>query len=85
MPTYIDSHKMGGSLKKGEITPERLKEIQNAPKDKFGITHHDLVYNKEGDTVYCILNAPDKQSVIDHHKQAGIECEWIQEVESARL
>jgi len=78
MPKYIDTHGMG------PLTPEQLKKLQSAPKDKFGVTHHDILYNKEEDKVYCVLNAPSKDAVKEHHKQAGINCEWIHEVESTR-
>lgn len=78
MPKYIDTHEMG------EVKPETLKQLQNAPKDKFGVTHHDILYNRKENKVYCVLNAPNKEAVANHHKQAGIECEWIQEVESTR-
>jgi len=79
MPKYIDSHSMG------PLTPEQLKQLQNAPKDKFGVTHHDILYNKEEDKVYCVLNAPDKQAVVNHHKAAGINREWVQEIESTEI
>ena len=76
---------MGAELKNGQLTPEQLKQLQNAPKDKFGVTHHDILYNKEEDRAYCVLDAPDKQAVVNHHKEAGIDCEWFQEVESTRM
>src|SRR2546426_11275084 len=41
MPKYIDTHPMGS------LTSEQLKQLQKAPKDKFGITHHDILYNKK--------------------------------------
>ncbi len=78
MPKYIDTHDMGS------LTPEMLKKLQNAPKDKFGVTHHDILFNKESNKVFCVLNAPNKEAVDRHHKQAGIKCEWIQEIESTR-
>ena len=78
MPKFIDTHSMSS------LTPEQLKELQFAPKDQFGVTHHDIFYNKEEDKVFCVLNAPNKESVAEHHKHAGITCDWIQEVESTR-
>jgi len=78
MPKYIDTHPMGS------LTSEQLKQLQKAPKDKFGITHHDILYNKKENRVYCVLDAPNKEAVASHHKHAGIECEWIREIESTR-
>ncbi len=78
MPKFIDTHPMGS------LTAEQLKQLQNAPRDKFGVTDHDILYNKKEDKVYCVLNAPNKEAVSNHHKQAGIACEWIHEVESTK-
>ena len=38
MPKFIDSHPMGF------LTAEQLRQLQTAPKDKFGVTHHDILY-----------------------------------------
>lgn len=78
MPKYIDTHPMGS------LTPEQLKQLQTAPKDKFGVTHHDILYNQKENRVYCVLDAPSKEAVANHHKHAGIQCEWINEVDSTR-
>jgi hypothetical protein len=53
-------------------------------KDEFGVTHHDILYNAQEDRVYCVLDAPSKEAVEKHHRHAGIECEWVREVESTR-
>jgi Nickel responsive protein SCO4226-like len=78
MPKFIDSHPMGS------LTAEQLKQLQNAPKDKFGVTHHDILYNKKEDRVYCVLDAPSKEAVVNHHKGAGLKVEWVHEVESTK-
>jgi hypothetical protein len=78
MPKYIDKHAMG------KLTPEQLKHLQTAPKDEFGVTHHDIFFNAKEDWIYCVLNAPDREAVERHHQHAGIECEWVREVESTR-
>jgi hypothetical protein len=78
MPKFIDTHPMGA------LTPEQLKHLQTAAKDQFGVTHHDILYNKEEDRVYCVLEAPDRAAVEKHHNHAGIKCEWVREVESTR-
>jgi hypothetical protein len=76
MPQFIDGHPMGS------LTAEQLKQLQTAPKDKFGVTHHD--YNKKENRVYCVLAAPSKDAVENHHKGAGLKVGWIHEVESTR-
>jgi Protein of unknown function (DUF4242) len=79
MPKYIDTDGMN------PLTKEQLKKLQAAPKDQYGVTHHDILYNEEEDTVYSVLNAPDNDAVKAHHKAAGITCQWIHEVESTKV
>jgi Protein of unknown function (DUF4242) len=79
MPKYIDTHGMG------DLDPAVLKKLQNAPRDEFGITHHDILYNKEEDRVYCVLDAPNAEAVHKHHAKAGIKCDWVHEVSSTRV
>lgn len=78
MPKYIDTHGMG------PLDAATLKKLQHAPVDKFGISHHDILYNKEEDRVYCVLDAPNADAVKKHHEAAGIKCEWVHEVSSTR-
>jgi len=78
MPKFIDTHPMGS------FSPDQLKSLQDAPKDKFGVTHHDILYNKETDKIYCVLDAPNEEAVRKHHQHAGIDCDWVEEVESTR-
>jgi hypothetical protein len=61
-------------------TEETLKQIQMSPKDEFGVTHLNILFNPEADRVFCIINAPDKEAVRKHHKKIVIKCEWIMKV-----
>ena len=74
MPRFLDVHPMKG------ITEETLKQIQMSPKDEFGVTHVNILFNPEADRVFCILDAPDKDAVEKNHQKLGIKCEWIIEV-----
>jgi hypothetical protein len=78
MPKYIDAHPMGS------ISPEVIRKLQRSPEDEFGVTHHDILYSTKEDRVYCVLDAPNRDAVAKHHSKAGITCDYIQEVESAR-
>jgi hypothetical protein len=78
MPKFIDTHPMG------KLTADQLKRLQGAPKDEFGVTHHDILFNSVEDRVYCVLDAPSKEAVERHHQHAGIACEWVREVQSTR-
>ena len=51
MPIYLDAHDMGNA------TEEQLQQAQNAPKDQFGVTHRNILYNVEENKAFCILDA----------------------------
>jgi len=74
MPLFIDEHPMG------TFDEKILNELQNSPRHEFGIIHKNILYNKDEDKVFCILDAPDKEAVDKHHNKAGLKCESITEV-----
>jgi len=76
MPRFLDSHSVG------EMTEETLKSLQKAPKDEFGVTHVNIIYNKAENKAFCLLDAPNKEAVEKHHAKAGIKPDWITEVKT---
>jgi hypothetical protein len=62
------------------VTEDMLNQVQMSPKDEFGVTHVNILFNAEADRVFCILDAPDKDAVEKNHKKIGIKCESIMEV-----
>ncbi|HEY1247835.1 MAG TPA: nickel-binding protein [Nitrososphaera sp.] len=74
MPTYLDAHDLGN------VTEEQLKQTQNAPINEFGVIHDNILYNKEENKAFCILDAPNKEAVEKTHQKLGIKCDWITEV-----
>jgi len=64
------------------LDEETLKKLQNSPKDEFGITHENILYNEDEDKIFCILDAPNKEAVEKHHNQASVKCDSIMEVKS---
>lgn len=78
MPKFIDTHEMK------PLSGDQLKKLQNAPPDEFGVTHHDILFSEKENKVYCVLDAPNAESVHKHHEKAGIKCDWVHEVESTR-
>ena len=79
MGKYMDMHP---TMK--PFTEEQLRELVNAPEDEFGVTHQDILFSKEADKVWCVINAPSEEAVRKHHEHAGVACEWINEVRSTR-
>jgi two-component system sensor histidine kinase HydH len=78
MPVFIDGHKMG------ELNALQLKKILNNSADKHGVTHKDILYNEKQNKLFCILEAPNKESIVNHHEDVGIDCDFIFEVTSLR-
>lgn len=76
MTLFIDEHPMGA------FDEETLKQLQNSPRDEFGIAHKNILYNKNEDKIFCVLDAPNKEAVEKHHDKAGLKCDLIMEVKS---
>ncbi|MDR4511521.1 MAG: DUF4242 domain-containing protein [Nitrososphaeraceae archaeon] len=73
MPIFLDVHKIP------EVDKD-VQEIVNAPPDEFGVRHVNIFFNREADIFYCLLEAPDRQSVEKHHAKFNIKPDWITEV-----
>lgn len=61
---------------------ETLKSMQNLLPDEFGVVTENIMYNIEDDKVFCLLEAPSKHAVEQHHAKHGMKCEWIIEVKT---
>ena len=58
------------------------RQVQNAPKDEFGVTRRISLYNGEENKAFCILDAPNKDAVEKSHQKFGMKCNWITEVKT---
>ena len=76
MPIFLDVHSMGTA------TEEDLIKAQNAPRDELGVKVENILYNLEAGTIYCLLDAPNKEAVEKHHDKIGVKCDWIVEVKT---
>jgi hypothetical protein len=77
MPVFLDVHKL-------PCTEVQLKELSYSPTDEFGVTHVNILYHKDTNICFCLLDAPDKAAVEKHHDKVGVKCEWITEVTMAK-
>ena len=73
LPIFLDVHKV-------PFSEDNLKELCKSPRDEFGVRHINLFYNPESRVCFCLLEAPNKEMVEDHHTKVDIKCEWITEV-----
>ena len=79
MPRFMDFH---ADLK---LPPEAIAQIaddtRNERADEFGVRQVELYHNADGQ-VYCLLEAPDAESVRQHHAALGVPCGDVHEVSS---
>jgi uncharacterized protein DUF4242 len=66
----------------GKATEEDLINAQNAPRDELGVKTVNILYNFEVGKIYCLLDAPNKESIKKHHDKLGVKCDWIIEVKT---
>ena len=76
MPKFLDVHSLKG------VDEETLRKAQDSTKDEFGVIHDNIMYNKEEDRFFCLLDAPNKESIVKHHEKHGFKCEWVTEVKT---
>jgi hypothetical protein len=38
-------------------------------KDEYGVMHENIIYSYEEDKLFCLPNAPDKETVGQHHQK----------------
>ena len=53
MPIFMDTHKV-------PFTKEHLQELCASPRDEFGVSHVDLLFNKDANVCFCVLDAPNE-------------------------
>lgn len=71
MPIFIDGHDMG------KLNATQLKKIIGNPPDKHGVMHKDILFNEKENKLFCIIDAPDEESVKNYHHDVGIKCDFI--------
>ena len=54
------------------------------PRDELGVKTVNILYNFEVGTIYCVLDAPNKEAVEQHHSKLGVTCDWIMEVKTTQ-
>lgn len=74
MPTFMDFHSMG------RFTEDDLKKGQEEPRDEFGVKILNTFYDYESGMMFCLVDAPDRSAVENHHAKFGMNCEWITQV-----
>lgn len=77
MPLFMDYHIIS------DITIDEAKRAHIADKsvqDKYGVKYHQFWVNKEAGTIFCLIEAPDKESCEKVHNEAhgDIACKIVE-------
>lgn len=70
MPIYIDGHHVGEDLL------EKIRDKVNAESGQDVFTQN-MFYNAKEHELYCVMEAPDEDSIQRHHAEFGLVCDFI--------
>jgi hypothetical protein len=78
MPLYMDLHRDMKGVKKEDV--EHAHELDEQLQDKYGVKFHKFWMNEEEGTVFCLMEAPNKEACAACHKEAhgNVACEIIE-------
>ena len=79
MPLFLDIHHKVNGLTSDAIAEAHKKDLQ--VQQKFGVNYLKYWFNEKDGRVFCLVEAPDKESAIKVHKEAhGLLADEIFEV-----
>lgn len=50
--------------------------------DEFGITHLNIMYNKEEEKFFCLFDISNREGVKNYYNKQGVKCQWVTEVKT---
>jgi len=79
MPLFMDVHKGVDGLTAQAVADAHKKELET--QGKYGVKYLKYWFNEKDGTVFCLSEAPDKESALRVHSEAhGLEPDEIIEV-----
>ena len=79
MPTYMDVHDLPG-VKAEDVVGAHEADLRI--QDQYGVNYKHYWVDEVAGKVFCLVDAPDKESAIRVHREAhGLEAETLYEVE----
>jgi hypothetical protein len=79
MPLYMDIHKKVDGATAAAVADAHQKDIQT--QDKYGVKYLKYWLDETSGTIFCLVEAPNKESAEQVHRQAhGLVADEIHEV-----
>jgi len=79
MPLFLDIHNHVPGLTKEGLANAHAKDLEI--QKKFGVKYNKYWYDDKNGKVFCLVEAPDKESAIAVHREAhGLVADEIIEV-----
>ena len=79
MPLFLDIHHKVDGLSADAVADAHKKDIE--VQKKYGVNYLKYWFNEKEGRVFCLVEAPDKESAIKVHKEAhGLLADEIFEV-----
>jgi len=79
MPLFMDVHKGVDGLTAQAVADAHKKDLET--QGKYGVKYLKYWFNEQDGTVFCLSEAPDKESALRVHSEAhGLEPDEIIEV-----
>jgi hypothetical protein len=79
MPLFLDIHHKVDGLTSEAIAEAHKKDVE--AQKKYGVNYLKYWFNEKEGRVFCLVEAPDKESAIKVHKEAhGLLADEIFEV-----
>ena len=75
MTLFLDVHPLGNFTKK-----ELEESLEDIP-DEYGVQVLQMLFNEKENILYCLCDAPDADSIKNHHKTFDVSCDSIVEID----
>ena len=79
MPLYMDTHKHMKGVTAAAVAEAHAKDLN--VQGKYGVDYRHYWVDEKGETIYCLVDAPNAEAAARVHKEAhGLVADEIHEV-----
>ena len=79
MALFMDTHKLDGGVKAGDVAQAHLADLKT--QDRYGVRYLRYWVNEDEGRIFCLVDAPDADAATRVHREAhGLVAETIDPV-----